>query len=251
MSNYRFCIIQKQNNKLLKGKKMSISRVTLSSNDPLSLAVATNATKHRIDLSQFGVGANAMKELLAFKASESKDDPSRLQGIHGPYEVLTIHQTGRLPGDYYAEGDDIPWGLRVAESRSNILFQIVSGMMDKHPDFAAPYLGLVLDRSLADEDYAQELRTLNGDWNRFLQQASLPMRHQHQAMSVTYSRMSCAACSILTALAVQDRGMGEIFNDLVGLKPEERLAALNAKGLMPLLDITIDQVIIVPTARQK
>lgn len=221
---------------------MNILHVTLSSKDPLSLAVATNATPHRIDLSQFGVGANAMKELLAFKASESKDDPSRLQGIHGPYEVLTIHQTGRLPGDYYAE-DDTPWGLRVAESRSNILFQSVSGMLDTFPQFGKEYMGLALAR-LADEDYAQELRTLNGDWNRFLQQASLPMGHQHQAMSVTYSRMSCAACSILTALAVQDRGMGKIFDDLLGLKPEDRVAALTAKGLMPLLNVTIDSVVI-------
>ncbi len=221
---------------------MNISRVILSSKDPLSLVV--NATQHRIDLSQFGVGADAMAKLMAFKENESKDDPSRYQGIHGPYEVLTIHQTGRLPDDYYAEGDDTPWGLRVAESRSNILFQIVSGMMDKHPDFAAPYLGLVLDRSLADEDYAQELRTLNGDWNRFLQQASLPMRHQHQAMSVTYSGVSCPACSLLTALAVNDNGMREIFKDLVDLKPEERVAALTEKGLMPLLDVTIDSVVI-------
>jgi len=224
---------------------MSIYRVTLSSNDPLSLAVAaTNATPHRIDLGQFGVGANAMKELLAFKASESKGDSSRHQDIYGPYEVLTIHQTGFLPDDYYEEGDDIPWGLRVAESRSNILFQIVSGMMDEFPPFAAPYLGLVLDRSLADEDYVQELRTLNGDWDRFLQQASLPMGHQHRVMRTTYSGVSCPACSLLTALGVQYEGMGEIFNDLVGLKPEERVAALTEKGLMPLLNVTIDSVVI-------
>ncbi|MFN5174347.1 MAG: hypothetical protein ACK5WY_01840 [Holosporaceae bacterium] len=223
---------------------MSISRVTLSSKDPLSLAVAaTSATPHRIDLSQFGVGANAMKKLLAFKASESKDDPSRLQGIHGPYEVLTIQQTGRLPDDYYAEGDYIPWGLRVAESRSNILFQIVSGMLDKFPQFGKEYMGLALAQ-LADEDYVQELRTLNGDWDRFLQQASLPMGHQHQVMRTTYSGVSCPACSLLTALAVNDKGMGEIFNDLLGLKPEERVAALNEKGLMPLLNVTIDSVVI-------
>jgi hypothetical protein len=223
---------------------MNISRVILSSNDPLSLAVAaTSATPHQIDLGQFGVGADAMKELLAFKASESKDDSSRLQGIHGPYEVLTIHQTRRLPDDYYAEGDDTPWGLRVAESRSNILFQIVSGMMDKHPDFAAQYLGLALAR-LADEDYVQELRTLNGDWDRFLQQASLPMGHQHQAMSVTYSRLPCPACCTLTALVVRDKGMGAIFRGLLDLKPKSRVAALTEKGLMPLLDVTIDSVVI-------
>jgi hypothetical protein len=45
--------------------------------------------------------------------------------------------------------------------------------------------------------------------------------------------------------------MGKIFNDLVGLKPDERVEALNAKGLMPLLDITIDQVIIIQTEHQK
>ena len=224
---------------------MNILHVTLSSKDPLSLAVAaTSATPHRIDLGQFGVGADAMAKLMAFKANESKDDPSRLQGIHGPYEVLTIQQTGRLPDDYYEKDDDTPWGLRVAESRSNILFQIVSGMMDKHPDFAAPYLGLVLDLSLADEDYVTELGQLNKDWNKFIEQTTMPMRHQHQAMSVTYSRMSCPACSLLTALAVRDEGMGAIFRGLLGLKPEERVAALNAKGLMPLLKVTIDSVVI-------
>ncbi len=225
---------------------MNILHVTLRSNDPLSLAVAaTSATPHRIDLSQFGVGADAMAKLMAFKASESKGDSSRYQDIYGPYEVLTIKQTGFLPDDYYEEGDDIPWGLRVAESRSNILFQIVSGMMDEFPQFAAPYLGLALDRSLADEDYAQELRTLNGDWNRFLQQASLPMGHQHRVMRTTYSGVSCPACSLLTALEVQyEGGMGEIFNDLVGLKPEDRVAALTEKGLMPLLNVTIDSVVI-------
>ncbi|MBM3602418.1 MAG: hypothetical protein FJX22_01370 [Alphaproteobacteria bacterium] len=224
---------------------MSISRVTLSSKDPLSLAVAaTSATPHRIDLRQFDVGANAMKKLLAFKASERKDDPSRYQGIHGPYEVLTIHETGRLPDDYYAEGDDIPWGLRVAESRSNILYQSVSGMLDKYPEYAAAYLGLALARSLADEDYVTELGQLNEDWNKFIERASLPMGHQHRAMRTTYSGVSCAACSLLTALAVSDKGMGEIFNDLLGLKPEERVEALTVKGLMPLLNVTIDQVVI-------
>jgi hypothetical protein len=204
-----------------------------------------------INLADFAVGENAIAKLMAFKESERKDDPSRHQDIYGPYEVLTIHQRGRLPDDYYAEGDDIPWGLRVAESRSNILFQIVSGMMDKHPDFAAPYLELALDRLLADEDYVRELGKLNKDWNQFIKQTAMPMRHQHQAMGVTYSRMSCPACSLLTALAVNDKGMGKIFNDLLGLKPEDRVAALNAQGLMPLLDITIDQVIIIQTEHQK
>ena len=204
-----------------------------------------------INLADFAVGKNAIAELMAFKESERKDDPSRHQGIYGPYEVLTIHQRGRLPDDYYVEGDDIPWGLRVAESRSNILFQIVSGMMDKHPDFAAPYLGLALDRSLADEDYVTELGQLNKDWNKFIKQTTMPMGHQHQAMRTTYSGVSCAACSMLTALAVNDKGMGEIFNDLVGLKPEERVAALKEKGLMPLLNVTVDQVVIIPTGIQR
>jgi hypothetical protein len=206
---------------------------------------------HSINLADFAVGENAIAELMAFKESERKDDPSRHQGIYGPYEVLTIHQRGRLPDDYYVEGDDIPWGLRVAESRSNILFQIVSGMMDKHPDFAAPYLGLALDRSLADEDYVTQLGQLNKDWNKFIEQTTMPMGHQHQAMRTTYSRVPCAACSMLTALAVNDKGMGEIFNDLVGLKPEERVAALKEKGLMPLLNVTVDQVVIIPTGIQR
>jgi hypothetical protein len=56
---------------------------------------------------------------------------------------------------------------------------------------------------------------------------------------------------MLTALAVNDKGMGEIFNDLVGLKPEERVAALKEKGLMPLLNVTVDQVVIIPTGIQR
>jgi hypothetical protein len=79
----------------------------------------------------------------------------------------------------------------------------------------------------------------------------MSMGHQHQAMGVTYSRMSCAACSLLTALAVNDKGMRKIFNDLVGLEPDERVAALKEKGLMPLLNVTIDHVVIIPTGIQR
>ena len=193
----------------------------------------------KIDLRRFNVAANALSELVRFKAAEDKADPSRVQGIHGPYEELTLRKTGKLPADYFAANDPEPWGLRVAESRSNILWQVVSGVMDQHPEFAANYMALALDSALGDEDYTKEARGLNKSWGDYLDHAGVFRDHHHSAMRHDYQRVACPACSTLTALAVQDAGMRDVFNQMLPLSVTERRMFLNEKGLMPLLDIMI------------
>lgn len=202
---------------------------------------------HSIDLSRFNVGEKAIEELMVFKASERKDDPTRLQRIHGPYEELTIRKTGKLPADYYAEGDPEPWGLRVRESRSNILWQVLSGVMDKHPEFGANYMALALDKALGDEDYAKELGKLNKSWGDFLDHSGIFRDHHHTAMRHTYGRVACPACSALTALACQDAGIQAVFKDLLPLGVTDRRKLLAEKGLLPLLDTMIpERGIVVP-----
>jgi hypothetical protein len=83
------------------------------------------------------ISKKMVSALVDFKASENRNDPMRQQDRHGPYEELTLRKTGKLSSDYYEDGNDEPWGLRVQESRSNILWQVLSGAMDKHPDFAS------------------------------------------------------------------------------------------------------------------
>ena len=203
---------------------------------------------HSIDLSRFNVGEKAIEELMTFKASERKDDPARLQQIHGPYEELTIRKTGKLPPDYYAEGDFQPWGLRVRESRSNILWQVLSGVMDRHPEFGANYMALALDNALGDEDYAKELGKLNKSWGDYLDHSGIFRDHHHTAMRHTYGRVACPACSTLTALACQDAGMQAVFKELLPLGVEDRRKLLAEKGLMPLLDVMIpEREIFIPT----
>ena len=194
---------------------------------------------HKVDLSSFNIGEKAVAELMAFKAAERKDDPARLQEIHGPYEELTIRKTGKLPADYYAAGDPEPWGLRVRESRSNILWQVLSGVMDKHYEFGANYMALALDNALDDDDYAKELRKLNKSWGDFLDHAGVFRDHQHSAMGHTYARVACPACSMLTALACQDAGMQIVFKELLPLGIADRRKLLSERGLMPLLDTMI------------
>jgi hypothetical protein len=204
---------------------------------------------HPVDLSHFNVGEKAIEELMAFKASERKDDPTRLQQIHGPYEELTIRKTGKLPEDYYAEGDPEPWGLRVRESRSNILWQVLSGVMDKHPEFGANYMALALDNALGDEDYAKELGKLNKSWGDYLDHADMFRDHHHSAMRHTYGRVACPACSTLTALACQDAGMQNVFKELLPLGVADRRRLLTEKGLMPLLDTMIPERGIITSGR--
>lgn len=194
---------------------------------------------HKIDLFHFNAGEQAVAELMAFKAAERKDDPARIHEIHGPYEELTIRRTGKLPADYYAKGDPEPWGLRVRESRSNILWQVLSGVMDKHPEFGANYMALALDNVLDDGNYAKELRQLNKSWGDFLNHAGVLRDHHHTAMGYAYTRVACPACSMLAALASQDAGMQAVFKEMLPLGMGDRRKLLTEKGLMPLLDTMI------------
>ncbi len=190
--------------------------------------------EHRRALNALGIGETLITELMAFKASERKDDPTRSLNLHGPYEELVLMNTGRLPDDYYAPGDDTPWGLRLEESRSNILWQVVSGLLDQSPDFAANYLGLALDKTLGADDYAKELTQLHTDWRRH----HGPHVH-HQSMGAAYRSVACPACSVVTALACRDAGMHALFQELQPLNPADRRQLLQDKQLMPLLKLMI------------
>lgn len=203
--------------------------------------------KAALALSKINIGERLMGELVKFKASERKDDPARRFDIHGPYEEVVLRKTGRLPGDYFDGISSEPWGLRSQESRSNILWQVLSGVMDAEPDFASTYMSLALDLSLSDDDYAKELSGLNKDWGNYVDQSFLHKGHKHQriaehghSMSETYARVACPACSVLTAVALRDQGMHKIFTEMMPMRPEDRRVYLREKGFAPLLDTMID-----------
>ena len=182
-------------------------------------------------------------KLLAFKESEYKNDPARIHDIRGPYEVAYFHAHGKLPPQCYDIGDPIPWGLRVEESRSNILWQVLAGVIDAHPEFAAAYLQIALAQDLDHETYPIELRKLNKDWTNHLDHQMFNAGHVHSTMGATYNRVSCPACSLLTALAIQNKGMNEYIKDIIVLKnPQDRQKFLQEKGLLPLLDIEIPEI---------
>lgn len=181
----------------------------------------------------FKVGKDALSKLMAFKAGEREDDPARMEGIRGPYEILYQRKFGTLPIG--------SWNLREEESRSGVIWQALSGAMDKYPSFAAAYLSLALDNALGAEDYAKELRALNKRWGDYLEREGHISDHHHSVMHGTYMRVSCVQCSMLTALACQDEAMHDLFvKELLPLKtPKDRQAYLAEKGLMPLLDTMI------------
>ncbi|PZQ48228.1 MAG: hypothetical protein DI551_01700 [Micavibrio aeruginosavorus] len=178
----------------------------------------------------FKAGKGALSRLMDFKASEREDDPARIADIRGPYEILHQRKFGQLPLG--------SWNLREEESRSGLIWQVLSGAMDKHPSFAAAYLSLALDNALSAEDYTKELRSLNRRWGDYLDHEGLTSDHHHSVMHGTYNRVACVQCSTLTALAVQDPAMHDLFvKELLPLKtPRDRQAYLAEKGLMPLLD---------------
>jgi hypothetical protein len=178
----------------------------------------------------FEVGKSALAKLIAFKASEREDDPARIEDIRGPYEILHLRKFGQLPLG--------SWNLREEESRSGVVWQVLSGAMDKYPSFAAAYLSLALDNVLSAEEYTKELRALNKRWGDYLDSEGHTSDHHHSVMHNHYSRVSCVQCSQLTALAIQDPVMHDLFvKELLPLKsPQDRQAYLAEKGFMPLLD---------------
>ena len=175
----------------------------------------------------------ALAKLIDFKASERIDDESRIPDIRGPYEISYQRKFGKMP-----EG---LWNLREEESRSGLIWQVLSGILDKHPSFGSAYLSLALDKALNAEEYTRELRSLNKRWGDYLEREALTSDHHHAAMRHTYHRVSCVQCSTLTALACQDAGMHDLFvKEILPLKtPRDRQAYLVEKGLMPLLDAMI------------
>lgn len=187
----------------------------------------------------FSLAPDDLRMLMAFKASARKDDPSRRLGLHGPYEELVLNKTGRLPDDYYDDGQDEPWGLRLEESRSNILWQVTSGLMDFCPEFAGAYMALALDHGLGADDYARELSGLHRDWRRYIEHAGVLRDHHHQSMGHIYRSVACPACSVLTAMASRDQGMVTLFKSMTGLTPPERRAFLKEQGLLPYLTMMI------------
>lgn len=182
-----------------------------------------------------------MQKLMQFKATESKSDPTRRQGLHGPYEELTLLKTGCLPLDYYTAGDAEPWGLRIEESRSNLLWQVTAGLLDRQPEFGGAYMSLSLDRALSDDDYARELQKLNHDWKSYMEHAGILRDHQHSSMRHMYQSVACPACSVLTATAIRDEGMHSLFKQMLSLSPNDRMKHLEKMGLTTLLTTMIPE----------
>ena len=178
----------------------------------------------------FDISKSALSKLMDFKAAERQDDPDRIEDIRGPYEIMHLRKYGALPVGM--------WKLREEESRSGVIWQVLSGMLDQHPSFASAYLSLALDKSLGRDDYAKELRNLNKSWGDYLDRAGLLTDHKHSVMRGTYHRVGCVQCSILTAMACQDAEMHDLFvKDLLPLKdPKDRYAYLAEKGLIDWLD---------------
>ncbi len=192
-----------------------------------------------------------IQELIRIRSLERKDDPDRQQGMHGPYEEIVLLKTGRLPEDYYEDFDDDPWGLLMGESRSNILWQVTSGIMDRYPEFAGAYMSLALDHSLEEAEYTRELSGVHKDWRKYIESAGLLNDHKHQSMGHIYHSVACPACSVLTTMASRDQGMISLFKEMLGFKPQDRNVFLKEKGLLPYLDIMIPKdSILMPTSAE-
>lgn len=188
------------------------------------------------------VSKDDIKKLMAFKASERKNDPERQTGLHGPYEEMVLLKSGRLPDDYYEEGDGEPWGLRVQESRSNLLWQVTSGLMDRYPEFGGAYMALALDHGLGKDDYARELQKLNKDWRGYIEHAGIFNDHHHKSMGHIYRSVACPACSVLTSMASQNERVIRLFKEMSAFKPNDRRQFLEDKGLLPLLNTMISDL---------
>jgi hypothetical protein len=202
----------------------------------------TQTTAHFQKLqTDFGVSDSALANLLAFKKAEDKNDPTRRMGIHGPYEQMHIVKHGALPADYYSGNPPTLWGLRIEESRSNIIWQVTMGVLDHQPEFAAAYLGLALDKGIDGADYARELFTLHQDFTKYLK-APHHGHHHHHAAHV-FNSISCTACSVVTSLAIRDNGFFGIFKEMQGFaKGEDRRQFLEEKGLLAFMLTTIEDL---------
>ncbi len=214
---------------------------------PKKFLAVSGHTKMGIEVEKLKMieqGDIILLRLMALKSTERKDDPERRQDLYGPYEELVMQATGRLPEGYYEVGDDAPWGLLLHESRSNILWQVLSGMIDHRPEFAAAYMGLALDHSLSVDEYARELGKIHHNWRQYHATQNIFSNHRHQAMKDQYHAVSCPACSVLTSMVCQDPKMNELFQKLIPMTIDERKFFLEEQGFAPLLNVMIpDQLI--------
>lgn len=133
----------------------------------------------------------------------------------------------------------MPWGLRLQESRSNILWQVLSGMLDHRPEFAAAYMGLALTASLNADEYGRELAKIHKSWGEYHASKSIFGNHFHGAMKGQYQSVACPACSVLTAMVCQDEAMNTLFQKLIPMSFEERNHFMTAQGFAPLLNTMI------------
>lgn len=180
--------------------------------------------------------ASTMQNLFAFKAEEREDDPTRVPDIRGPYEIMYyIKHGGYPPGS---------WNLRVPESRSGVLFQALSGALDKYPPFMTAYMALAIDKSLGDDEYVRELKRLNKSWANFLDRNGLATDHHHHAMKAMFGTVSCLQCNELAMLTCHDPGIHELVEkEILPLKTlDERKAFLKERGLLPYLYATLPDV---------
>lgn len=191
-------------------------------------------------LDPFAIGEQSLKDLVDMRLQSAKDDPERRIGIHGPYEELMIMKTGRLPDLYFDAGDPQPWGLRVSDSRSSILWQVLSGVLDRQPEFASSYMALALDNALSDDDYSRELGKMHKDFRSYMEHAGVLRDHHHRAMTHVYKSVACPACTLLASLAVKDEKMHALFREMLPMSPAGRRQHLSERGLMPMLNIAID-----------
>lgn len=189
-------------------------------------------------LESFCVDNQMMSEWMAFKNTD-KYHPARLQDIYGPYEVAIIADTGRLPNDWYVDGDPEPWGLSVEESRRTIILQAISGLLDRDGAIAADYFSLGLATLMSDEDYVKALQELNADWRKYGEHKGLfgngTQSIVHQYRNVVCPDGFCPGCSLGAAVALRSEKMHGIFESLKSLKPQDRRRALADMQLLPEL----------------
>jgi hypothetical protein len=172
---------------------------------------------------------------------ENKDDPNRRGDLFGPYELLWLEKTGKLPSEYFEENDPEPWKLLSDEARRNISWQALSGCLDINQEWALIYIQLVMDKSLNDDEFARELEKVN---KQFLH--SLDHRHggnHHHAMKHQMGHIDCPGCSATAALLMVDPQIRQTFEkELKGLNKltkHERLELLRSQGLYSYLNMTI------------
>lgn len=177
---------------------------------------------------------------------ENKNDPLRRDDLYGPYEVVWLQKTGKLPPEFYEENDPNPWKLHTDEARRNILWQALSGCLDINMEWSLIYIQLVLDNALNDNDFAKELAKINKQFLHSLDHRSSNHNHHH-SMQHTVGHIDCPGCSATAALLLIDPIIRQKFEaelaHLNQLTPQERLELLRSQKLDKFLNSTIQDEI--------